>query len=131
MVAPELFTTLLQQATRRGGRSTALYPLGWALAILASSLIAGVYAHGPAWLIVALSVGCGVLLVAYLGAYFFFMIRDPDALRSEHYALSKMQIEKSQIGDTSRGFSVNEPFNAVQAVLPETRQLPAPSQEAK
>ena len=119
MAGIELIKTFLQQASARGSRSTALYPLGWALGLVLASLIVAIWEHAVMWVIVLLSVCSSVLLVAYIIAYFFFMVKNPDALRSEQFSLSKMQIEKSQIGDTSHGFQEIEATANVRANLPE------------
>ncbi len=52
----------------------------------------------------------------YLAAYIFFMIRSPDALRSEKFTLSKLAIEHSAKGDNLSGLI--EPGNAKQLPLP-------------
>jgi hypothetical protein len=46
----------------------------------------------------------GVVLVVFLAAYVFLLIKNPDALRSEEFSLSKMALEKGLIGDTTSGF---------------------------
>ena len=45
----------------------------------------------------------GVLLVLFICAYVYFGFTDPDALRSEHYALSKLRIERGVLGDSVGG----------------------------
>jgi hypothetical protein len=40
----------------------------------------------------------------FLGAYFFLLIKDRDALRSEKYTLSKLALERSITGDNIAGF---------------------------
>jgi hypothetical protein len=106
------------QATDRGGRSTVLYPLGWALAIGVTGLVACVRYKAPSWLLVSVVSGTGLLLAAYLVAYGYFMIKDPSALRSERYLLSKLRIEQSTIGDTSHGFTAVETQQARPGLLP-------------
>jgi hypothetical protein len=39
----------------------------------------------------------------YIVAYVYFALRDPDALRSESFALRKMAIQKGIIGDDLMG----------------------------
>lgn len=41
----------------------------------------------------------------YLGAYIYFMFKNPDALRSETFTLRKMAIEKSLHGDDLTGLT--------------------------
>ncbi len=48
-------------------------------------------------------VGAAILLISILSAYFYFMVNDPDALRSESFKLSKMALEKGKMGDSIVG----------------------------
>jgi hypothetical protein len=45
-----------------------------------------------------------MIVLAYLFAYFFLLVKDRDALRSERFQLSKMAIERSIVGDSIEGF---------------------------
>jgi hypothetical protein len=104
MPGVELIRSLLQQATAQGSRSTALNPLGWALAIILSALLGSVFDHPPGWLAPSLAAGAGLVVVAYIVAYFFLLMNDRDALRSERFQLSKIALERSVIGDNIAGF---------------------------
>ena len=125
----DLFRSILQQATSHGARSTALNPLAWALAIVLSSLafISRVTAL-PAWVLILLGSCAGVLVVAFLIAYFILLFKDPDALRSERFTLSKMALEKSVTGDSLVGFSnaelVGQEVLNIPAEITERRELP-------
>ncbi len=59
--------------------------------------------RAPTWLVDV--TGCFLvlfgLLLAY--AYLYFMHKQPDVLRSEHFHLSKMAIERGLVGDSSHG----------------------------
>ena len=102
----ELFRSFLQQATAQGSRSTALNPLGWALGIVLSALLlAARISNLPTWVIPVLGSSAGVIVVAYVVAYFILLFKNPDALRSERFTLSKLAIEKSVTGDSLRGFT--------------------------
>ena len=116
-----MIRSLLQQATAQGSRSTALNPLGWALAIILSALLGSAFDHPPIWLTPLLAVCAATVVVAYLVAYFFLLIKDRDALRSERFQLSKMAIERSVVGDNIAGFldPEKEP-----ALLPPTKTNP-------
>src|ERR1700732_1748070 len=101
----ELIQTFLKQASARGSRSNALNPLAWAFGMTLSALIASILAgHSPSWLTILLAVFASLILLAYLGAYGFLMVKDRDALRSESFTLSKMAIERSVTGDNLQGF---------------------------
>jgi hypothetical protein len=100
----ELIRSLFQQASAQGSRSTALNPLGWAFATVLSALIGAKVADAPQSIITLLSVFASLILAVFLFAYIYFMFKQPDALRSEKFTLSKMAIEKSVIGDSLKGF---------------------------
>lgn len=42
-------------------------------------------------------------MLIYLASYIIYALKNPDALRSEKYTLSKMAIEKNLIGDDISG----------------------------
>jgi hypothetical protein len=100
----ELIRSFLQQASAQGSRSTALNPLGWAMTIIFSAMIGAGVAHMPTWVLVMLGVFESFAVAAYLIAYFFLLVKDRDALRSERFQLSKMAIERSIAGDNLAGF---------------------------
>ena len=118
----EILRLLMQQAQVQGSRSTVLNPLGWLLAILLATLTACQFAHADHWVSVALAVAAGVTVLLYLTAYVYFAMREPDALRSERYSLSKMAIERSRTGDDLSGFVVGPPTTAPPAAI----ESPAP-----
>jgi hypothetical protein len=45
----------------------------------------------------------GMTVCIFLAFYMYFAVKNPDALRSEKYTLSKMAIEKNLIGDDKVG----------------------------
>lgn len=96
--------SLFQQASAQGSRSTALNPLGWAFATVLSALIGATMAKAPSSVTVLLSVLSILVLLVYLFAYVYFMFKNPDALRSEKFTLSKMAIERTVTGDSLKGF---------------------------
>ena len=100
------FQEILQEATGRGSRSTALQPLIWVLGTLVAGLVATSRIGQAPWIAVLAGVMVTVVLLALLGAYFFLLIKDRDALRSERYSLSKLAIEKSLTGDSIAGFTL-------------------------
>lgn len=116
MAGIELIRSFLEQATAQGSRSTALSPLGWLAAILSSALFGAFIAHAPNWATISIMVALCLSVFMYLAAYIFFMIRSPDALRSEKFTLSKLAIEHSAKGDNLSGLI--EPGNAKQLPLP-------------
>jgi hypothetical protein len=99
----ELIRSLFQQASAQGSRSTALNPLGWALALILSAMLGSVALSPPTWVLPFLATGAGIVIIAYVVAYFFLLFRDRDALRSERFQLSRLAIEKGFIGDNLSG----------------------------
>ncbi len=99
MPTPEMIRAFLSQASSSGSRSTALQPLGWLSGILTSGLAIAAYWKAPEWALIALCGFLGATVLIYLVSYIVYAVKDPDALRSEKYTLSKMAIEKNLIGD--------------------------------
>lgn len=117
----DLFRSLLQQATAQGSRSTALNPLAWALGIILSAFLVAARITGvPTWVLLLLGSSSALFILSFMIAYFVLLFSDRDALRSERFTLSKMAIEKSVVGDSSRGFRAIE--------LDEQRALPPPAE---
>ena len=94
-----------QSDTIKATRSTALQPLLW----MAGSFLAGLVAsvsldanHG-----LSCFLGGITLLIALvaIGSYVYLLIVDRDALRSEHYNIAKMQIERGLTGDSISGLT--------------------------
>jgi hypothetical protein len=95
---------LLERASVRGSRSTALQPLAWLIFFLFAALVALLSEHGPTWLIVLFAILSILGVAAYLGAFLYLLRNDRDALRSERFNLSKLALEKSVKGDDVAGF---------------------------
>lgn len=106
MSGTDLFRILLQKAHASGSRSTALNPLGWLLVIELSGSLGAFVEHTPNWFPMLLASLFSLTVLAYLGVYIFFAVRDRDALRSERFTLSRMAIERSAKGDTLAGFEL-------------------------
>ena len=100
-----LIRSFLSQANARGARSTALHSLQWALGLLLACLPPLLLAKAPEWLIgLVIALVVAVLLV-FLVAYVYLLLRNPDALRSEEFSLSKMAMERGLVGDNLSGLS--------------------------
>jgi hypothetical protein len=100
----EFFTSLLQQATTSGSRSTVLTDLRWLILIILFALLGAFKIEAPTWFTILLSAFFGFVCLLYVLAYIHFALRAPDYLRSEKFTLSKLAIEKSAKGDTLTGF---------------------------
>lgn len=103
MPTPELIRAFISQASASGARSTALQPLAWLSGILTVGLVLAPSWNPPAWLLVFMAGLLGISVVIFLGSYIYFAAKQPDALRSEKFTLSKMAMEKNLIGDSRSG----------------------------
>lgn len=120
MPQPELFRALLSHASSTGARSTALQPLMWLSGILTAGLALAATSSTPTWTLVAIAVFLGITISVFLIAYVYFAFKNPDALRSEKYTLSKMAIEKNLIGDNKAGLQEFDDYDnpAILSALP-------------
>ncbi len=98
------FSSFMSHATAQGARSTALHALQWVIGLLLAGIPGALWASAPGWMVIFLAIGLGLVLLVFLGAYIFLLVRNPDALRSEEFSLNKMAIEKGLIGDSTHGF---------------------------
>jgi hypothetical protein len=112
-----IFQSFLSEATAKGARSTALHSLQWMLGILLSALPIVIWAGAPDWLLVGISGAAALILVLFIFAYVYFLLKQPDALRSEQFSLSKMAIEKGLVGDNVSGLIQYEPQHTAQGGL--------------
>ena len=103
MAAMSVVRQLFQESDAKGTRSSGLRPLQWILGTLITGLLGSVWLKAPEWVTASLTVGVGVFLLLGVYAYIYFMIKNPDFLRSEAFTLHKMAIEKGLIGDNVSG----------------------------
>ena len=86
-------------ARTQGSRRNALASLGWLIGLLLPAMIVSVSLDLPTPFVVILVIAFGLVLVLFVAAYIYFMLKNPDALRSEKYVISKMVIDKGLVGD--------------------------------
>jgi hypothetical protein len=98
----EAIAPLLQYATR--SKSTVLKSLTGFICV--TGLLALLAYSNPAasWLGLAFGVMALLGMVSFLAAYWYFAITNSEALRSEHFTLEKMAIEKGFRGDDVTGY---------------------------
>lgn len=97
--------SLFHQSSARGTRSTVLAPMTWALSLLIAGLLIGPRVGLPPWGMILLGVGIGILMVNFLAMSWYFAIKDPDALRSERFILTKLAMHRRNFeGDNLVGF---------------------------
>src|SRR5258708_5853511 len=99
----EYFTSLLQQAKIGYSRTSALNPVQWIFVISTGGLLASLGFHGPSWVLILFGSFAALTLLLFGIGFIFFVFKDPDALRSERYSLSKLAIKKGLIGDDIKG----------------------------
>jgi hypothetical protein len=95
--------TFFEQASSHGYRSTVMKSLAWIITILFCGCLTGFSIGAPLWFCIPDSVLLWFAIVLYLSAYLYCLIKQPDALRSERYSLSKMAIEHGIVGDNIQG----------------------------
>ena len=118
MSTPETIRALISRSSASGGRSTALHPLGWLAGILTTGLIGAIAYKPPEWVLVTLAVFLGLTILVYLVTYIGFSIKNPDALRSEKFTLSKMALEKNLIGDSQFGLKEVSELESSNSISP-------------
>jgi hypothetical protein len=119
----EIFNGLFQQANAEASRSTALKPLGWLIAMLLPSTLAAFYYLLPAAITGTLMLLTVISVLAYLGAYVYFLKVDPDALRSETYSLKKLAIQRGIFGDSTHGTVDIDPDPATHILIESKKTL--------
>jgi hypothetical protein len=99
---PEWIRDFLQSAKVDSYKSSAMAPLQWLVGICLSGAICLAFA-GLIWLPAILVTIVLCLCIFYCYVYLQNMWNNPDALRSERYALHKIAIEKGLVGDDRTG----------------------------
>jgi hypothetical protein len=110
-----------------------LQPLVWLLVLLLTGMLSSISLKGPDWLIRLLAGFVVLVIFVYLYSY-LHCLRDPrkiDALRSEHYGIQKMAVERQLLGDDTTGiFTVD--IDSEKSLIPPSnesaqRELSAPT----
>lgn len=92
--------SLIPSGPVTGSRSTALTPLLWVLWTFSTATL-GPPSFGvqTGWVQMLFGALLALDFLAFLGAYFYLMVNNPGALRSEKHAIQKYAIEKGFKGD--------------------------------
>jgi hypothetical protein len=75
----------------------------WIFGIGLTAISGAVAAGAPNWLLITFACFSGIVLLAFLSAYFYCLFRDPNLLRSEKFNIRKLEIETLQVGDSLNG----------------------------
>jgi uncharacterized membrane protein YraQ (UPF0718 family) len=94
--------SLLRASQIGQSRSSIINPLQWTLVVLLFGILTALW-HGPAWLLIFFVVVFSLVMALLLFAYVYFMLKNPDFLRSERFSLAKTAIEKQGLGDNLSG----------------------------
>jgi hypothetical protein len=105
----QFVSTLREQMSAALSRSDILRPLTWLVGMFLLATVSLITAKSDQWIIIVLLVS---IILLYLWAYLYCLIRNPDALRSERYSLQKMAIEHGLLGDSTSGTFEPEETNA-------------------
>lgn len=86
-------------------KSTTLRPLQGTLIIIALTLLAEFRFNAPQWSVIVTVILLVLMSISFLIAYFYFMIKNPECLRTEKYSLQRLAIERG-LGDNISGVTV-------------------------
>jgi hypothetical protein len=126
---PRHWQVFAKQTDIGQSRTSALNPLQWALVILPLGAAILKFSGVADWLVVGLGVGALLVLALFGSAYLYFMVKNPDALRSEAYSLHKIALEKGFVGDSIHGTKTIEVTNTGLVVTRDTNQEPVQEQQ--
>ena|SRR5271156_993091 len=84
-------------------RSSALISIQWTLVGPTAAVILLVLIHAPSWLLVVFAAIVATVVLVIIGSFIYFMLSNPDALRSESYGLIKKALEQRIFGDSLAG----------------------------
>ena len=92
------FHNVAKRSLESGGKlrvKSALNPILWLCGIIAvpSLLFLKVVWPPPTWLIIVILTLVFIPVITAIGAFLFFMFKDPDKLQSEEYQLLKRELE--------------------------------------
>lgn len=93
----------LRQADALVSRSTTLDPLRWLIIILAAAIFLSFYLGCFTWIIIIFAILTVLVVIIFLIVYIYFMLKNPECLRTEKYLLRKTEIEKGYFGDNVTG----------------------------
>lgn len=88
-------------------RSNALNPL-WPIFLILGAITVAAFATRVGWIIAFTISIVLVFLVFFMICYTYFMITNPDHLKSEKYNIKKLELEQRAYGDSSQDSLLNE-----------------------
>jgi hypothetical protein len=98
----------LTQSDVFGSRGSVLRDALWILGLVCTGLLTSAAIDPDSWITKMFGMFSVVAFSLVCGAYLYSLLRNPDTLRSETYALQKMRIERGLMGDSVSGIAVVE-----------------------
>ena len=102
-VFTHIASSLLESATAHGSRSTVVRPLLYLMVASLVALLTSLPLESPMWIQIILAGVVVCSLCFFIGMYWYFSRKQPDALRSETFALQRQLIERGLVGDSNLG----------------------------
>jgi hypothetical protein len=102
-MAIQLLREMLSSSTADGSRTNALNHLQWMIAAFLAAILICAFRGVDKDVLFFFGAILVFLLAAYVITHFYFMVKNPDALRSEKFTIEKMAIERGLIGDSTSG----------------------------
>ncbi len=93
----------LEQHSGSGKKSTAVSTIIVMGGVAFVGTVAALSAGAPDWMLKIFAAVIIFVSVLYPIAYIYFMLKNPDALRSESFELKKMAMERGFYGDSMQG----------------------------
>ena len=94
-----IIRNIIEHQSGSGKKSTALQPLNFLILIVGLLLILCIRIGASVYIQVIVLIALISFLFLFMTAYIYFMLTNPDALRSESFKLTKLAIERGLIGD--------------------------------
>ncbi|MGI8773202.1 MAG: hypothetical protein ACR2JE_17400 [Acidobacteriaceae bacterium] len=126
----EHFLSLLQHSSGKSSRSTTLQPLVWLIIVVAGVFMGAAKYIPGSWIPSAVLGLIALVVLAFIGAFMYFMVKNPDALRSERFTLDKMALQQSRTGDDISGFKERPLIDETAKVVPQIERSAHDSVEA-
>ena len=120
MTMEDLIKILSENASIAGKKRTTVTPLLWAVISVMSGAIAS-YSNGLADIAMILTIVLCVMVVAFLVAYFYFMIKKPDSLQSETYRLEKKRLDIARRKGNNMSIETTSDLSALDTTEPQEK----------
>lgn len=100
---PDLIKQFLQHAEAKGSKATAVTPAGWITAATIAAFLGALKFSPHPYVLIGLGAAMGAAIINFFASYWYFVLNNPEMLRSEKFTLTKLAIEHSAKGDNVTG----------------------------